>query len=392
MIIITFCLLMSATVGAGEPFFRQRFLFGENEQGYDNFRIPAIVVTPKGTILAFCEGRSLDSDTGDIDLIMTRSFDNGTTWEPIRVVRNDGLNACGNPCPVVDRETGTVFLVHTHNYGFEHESEIIKGTSQGTRRVWVTGSSDEGETWTEPVEITASTKAPNWTWYATGPGVGIQLASGRLIVPCDHTEAKTYFSKAHVIYSDDHGDTWRLGGTVDANFLAEPQVVELADGTLMLNCRNCDSRLFFVMPFPTIDHVTHFRTVVTSANGGLSWGEAYQDPVLTEPGFHGCQESILRYTTMKSHGRNRLLFSYPAGRERREKMTVRLSYDEGITWPIARMIDPGPSGYSCLAILSDGTIACLHERFTGSPNDQMALSLFNLEWLSGGADSLPDAR
>ncbi|GAF75905.1 unnamed protein product, partial [marine sediment metagenome] len=285
--LICLTVVLNCETFAREPFFKEVDLFSADNKNYGNFRIPAVVVTPNGTVLAFCEGREKDSDTGDIDIVLKRSFDNGNTWEPLQVVRNDGANCCGNPCPVVDRDTGTVWLVHSHNLGYVHESEIIKGTGDGTRTVWALKSTDDGATWSEPEEITAATKAPNWTWIATGPGIGIQLESGRLVIPCDHAEANTFYLKAHVIYSDDHGETWHLGGTVNTNFIGEPQVVELSDGRLLLNARNCDARLFFVMPFPTVTHTGPYRTIAVSGDGGLTWSESWVDSVLIETGGHG---------------------------------------------------------------------------------------------------------
>ena len=378
---VVFLSLITGDAIAGESFFRNTTIYKADNKDYGNFRIPAIVVTTKGTVLAFCEGRRRDSDTGNIDIVLKRSFDNCKTWETLQVVRDDDPNTCGNPCPVVDCETGTIWLVHTHNLGYDHESQIIKGTSKGTRTVWVLKSDDEGATWSEPVNISEKVKAPNWTWIATGPGVGIQLESGRLIIPCDHVEAKTGYTKANVFYSDDHGANWKLGGTVIDNFLGEPQVVELSDSRLMINSRNCDSRLFFQMPFPTVDHTTNYRTVAVSDNGGLSWSRAWQDSTLIEPGFHGCQASILRFTDEKLHDKNRILFSNPASKKTREKMTVRISYDEGKTWKYSKQITSDWAGYSCLAILKNGMIACFYEGGTD-------MAIFNLEWLTDGADSL----
>jgi len=203
---------------------RQVFISGRG--GYDTYRIPAMVVTNKGTILAFCEGRkNSSSDTGDIDLLLRRSTDNGKTWAKVQIIRDDRDNVCGNPCPVIDRETGTIWLLTTWNFSGDHEKHIIGGTSKDTRRIFITSSGDDGLTWEKPKEITTDVKKPNWTWYATGPGSGIQLEEGkykgRLIIPCDHIEADTkkYFS--HVIYSDDHGHSWQLGGTTPTDLVNE---------------------------------------------------------------------------------------------------------------------------------------------------------------------------
>jgi len=145
---------------------------------------------------------------------------------------------------VVDRQTGTIWLLSTWNLGSDHEKRIIDGTSKDTRRVFITSSTDDGLSWAKPKEITSDVKQPDWTWYATGPGNGIQLSKGkhkgRLIIPCDHIEAgtKKYFS--HVIYSDDHGRSWQLGGSTPDDMVNECAVVQLDNGDLMLNMRNYD--------------------------------------------------------------------------------------------------------------------------------------------------------
>ena len=314
-------------------------VFVSGRDGYHTYRIPSALVTPKGTLLAFCEGRKNGrSDTGDIDLLLRRSTDGGATWGPTQVVWDDGPNTCGNPCPVVDRETGTIWLLLTHNLGKDPQSKILDGTSEGTRTVWVTRSDDDGLTWARPLEITKDVKKPDWTWYATGPGVGIQLRTGRLVVPCDYSVAGSRTERAHVITSDDRGATWKLGGSTD-EALGESQVVELSDGTLMINMRNHGS--------PRRE-----RGVALSRDGGLTWEPATHDATLIEP---QCQASILR------HSPGSLLFLNPASTKARERMTVRLSLDEGKTWPRSKEIYAGPAAYSCLAVLPDGSIGCLYE-------------------------------
>ncbi len=349
-------------------------VFVSGTEGYHTFRIPSVIVTPKGTILAFCEGRKNSaSDTGDIDLVLRRSTDGGETWGPLQIVAEDGPNTMGNPCPVVDRDTGTIWLLMTHNLGEDREPEIIAQTSKGTRTVWVTKSADDGETWSEPVEITAATKKPNWTWYATGPGVGIQLASGRMVIPCDHIVAETKEFGSHVIYSDDRGETWRLGGAVGPG-VNECQVVELADGSLLLNMRNYHER------------ESNRRALARSTDGGETWSGLSYDEALIEP---ICQASFLRYTTEELQDRNRLLFSNPASTSR-EKMTVRVSYDEGGTWPVAYVLHFGPAAYSCLTVLPDMTIGCLYERGDEHAYEKITFARLGLATLTDGEDRLPD--
>ncbi|MEX2591866.1 MAG: sialidase family protein, partial [Anditalea sp.] len=193
------------------------YIFESGKDGYACYRIPAIVATNNGTLLAFAEGRRDGcSDTGDIDLLLKRSEDGGLTWSDHIVVWNDGGNTCGNPAPVVDQETGEVFLLATWNLGTDHERDIISGESEDTRRVFFLSSTDDGKSWSAPNEITQSVKKDNWTWYATGPVSGIQLKNkeykGRLVIPCDFIEGGSKKAGSHIIYSDDHGKTWQLGG------------------------------------------------------------------------------------------------------------------------------------------------------------------------------------
>src|SRR5262245_44708945 len=169
---------------------QQADVFVAGEGGYHTYRIPSLIVTTKGTVLAFCEGRRLGrGDAGDIDLLLKRSSDGGGTWNATQIVWDDGENTCGNPCPVVDRDTGTIWLLLTHNLGQDTEAQVIDQTSLGSRTCWLSSSSDDGQTWAKPVEITRDVKRPDWTWYATGPGIGIQTSAGRLVIPCDNKVA-----------------------------------------------------------------------------------------------------------------------------------------------------------------------------------------------------------
>lgn len=343
-------------------------LFTGGQLDYKSYRIPALAVTAQGTVLAFCEGRKNGaSDTGDIDLLVRRSTDGGRTFGPQHVLWDDAQNTCGNPCPVVDRQTGTIWLLLTHNLGVDPERKIVDGTSQGTRTVWVSKSADDGQSWSKPQEITATTKRPNWTWYATGPGMGIQLRSGRLLIPCDHMVAGSKEMNSHVIYSDDHGTTWQLGGVAGPG-CNECEAVELADGRVLLNMRNYNRK-----------HTC--RAVATSSNQGATWSAVTYDEALIEP---ICQASIRRYSLAHDSPRggvHRILFSNPAQTKGRRALTVRLSRDEAQTWPVSKVLYDGPASYSCLAVLADGTILCLYERGLKSPAEIITLARFDLAWL-----------
>jgi sialidase-1 len=359
---------------SGSDAFDQTDVFVSGTDGYHTYRIPAVIVTTNGTVLAFCEGRKASaSDTGKIDLLLKRSTDGGRTWSAQQVVWTDSDNVCGNPAPVVDQITGDIWLLMTWNLGSDHERDIMAGTSKDTRRVFVTRSTDDGRSWSKPRELTAAVKPAHWRWYATGPVNGIQLTrgshKGRLVIPAnhsDHSDPGKHPYRAHVIYSDDHGKTWNLGG-IEEDMTNESTVVELSDGALLHNMRSY--------------HKKNQRAVATSRDSGLTWSPVKLDETLVEP---VCQASILRFTWPEHGQKSRILFSNPAS-ARREKMTVRLSEDEGVMWPVSRMLHAGPSAYSCLVVLPGKTIGCLYEAGAKNPYERIVLARFTLDWLMQNA-------
>ena len=358
------------------PAVRQTDLFVSGAGGYDTYRIPSITVTPGGSLLAFCEGRLDGSgDAGNIDILMRRSDDHGRTWGDVVVLRDDGANTCGNPCVVADHRTGGLVLLSTHNLGHDHEREIIDQTSEGTRTVWIMRSDDDGLTWSEPEDITTSVKLPEWTWYATGPGSGIQIRhgehAGRLVIPCDHIEAETKHYYSHVMYSDDHGATWQLGGSSPEHQVNECEVVELADGRLMLNMRN-------------YDRSKKTRQVCVSADGGATWTDQRHDPALPEP---ICQASIHRTAWPTDDRAGVILFSNPASGDSRVRMTVRASFDDGVSWPVARELHAGSSAYSSLVAGPDGGAFCLYE---ADGYGRIVLAELPAAWLGTDLPSRPE--
>lgn len=354
-------------------------LYVRGHGGYHTYRIPALAVTPKGTVLAFAEGRKKGAgDAGKIDLFVRRSTDNGKTWSAQQLVWADGDNTCGNPCAVVDRRDGTVWLFTTWNRGDDHEKQIIAGTSRDTRRVFVLQSTDDGQTWSAPRDLTAEVKLTNWTWYATGPGSGIQMEQGphkgRLVVPCDHIEAVTTNYYSHVIYSDDQGKNWKLGGSTPKPMVNECEVVELTDGRLLLNMRSYDG-------------AKKCRQVALSEDGGLTWHEQRPDETLVEP---RCQAAMERYRWPEGTNRSVVLFSNPAHASKRLNMTVRASFDEGQTWPVAWGLQAGPSAYSDLAVMANGEIAAFYEAGTTNAYESIVFQSFALESLQPAPSSGTD--
>jgi len=340
-------------------------IYKSKTEGYNTFRIPAIVQTTKGTLLAFAEGRrNSASDTGDIDVVLKRSTDQGQTWSSLQVIWSDGTNTSGNPTPVVDEETGRIWLFMAHNHGLDTEAAINAGTSIGIRTLWLTYSDDDGLTWAAPRNMFSEVQDPNTKGDTVGPGIGIQLRhgphKGRLVVP----------ALGRVIYSDDHGNTWKQGGRVGAG--NESQVVELSDGRLMRNDRPAS--------WSPTNAVRSRRVLVISEDQGQSWGPVRYAPELTTPYVQG---SIVRYKAADSPvpESRYLLFSNPALETQRYDMTVWLSQDDGETWPIKKSIHPGPAGYSCLIPLADGNIGLLFEGGKDWAYENIYWTRFSLDWL-----------
>jgi len=338
-------------------------VFVSGQQGYHTYRIPAVLVSNEDTLLAFCEGRkNSGSDHGDIDLMLKRSKDNGKTWSDQQIVYEEGGTAeitIGNPCPVVDKDTGTIWMPFCRD----------------NNDVFVTSSNDDGVTWSKPRNITNAVRNPDWGWYATGPGVGIQLRhepyKGRLVIPCDHREKidGQWVMFSHVFYSDDHGETWKLGGSVEKH-TDECQVVELSDGRLLINMRNYWGRS------GNQPEKGGMRAIAWSKDGGETWSEIQFDETLIEP---VCQASFIRYTDEHHNDKNRLLFSNPASKNSRDNGTIRLSYDEGKTWAISKTLYHGGFAYSCLTVLPDMSIGCLYEK---DGYKKIIFARFSLDWLT----------
>ena len=375
------CLLLPAVAWAtatpsNETAVAKVDVYVSGQDGYHTYRIPAILAAPNGDLLAFAEGRKTGGgDAGDIDLLLKRSSDGGQTWTPQQVLWDDADNTCGNPCPVVDRDTGVIWLLATHNPGKASEKEIRTGATPGGRTVWVLHSRDHGATWSAPVEITATTKDPSWGWYATGPGIGIQIEhgphAGRLVIPCDHSYIADASGKpehgSHAIYSDDHGKSWQLGGTIRPG-MNECQVAELFDdrGTLLMDMRSYRG--------------LSMRAQSLSRDGGTTWTPPRDAPQLVEP---VCQASLLRWETSSAGAGEGgvLLFSNPAAPKKRIRLTVRASFDNAETWPRSLLLHEGPAAYSCLVALNDQEAGCLYENGEKRPYERITFARFRLNEL-----------
>ena len=323
------------------------------------FRIPSLVTAPNGDLIAAIDERVEScKDLGknrDINIVIRRSHDNGDTWSKIETVVDFpfGISA-SDPSMIVDRETSEILLFY--NY-MDLENEL------GIYYLHVTRSSDNGQSWSKPEDITSQITKPEWTtdFKFITSGRGIQTQSGLLL----HTMVNLQ-SGLHVFGSRNHGKSWFF---IDTPILPgnESKVIELADGTWMINSR---------LNSPGIRH-SH-----TSSNQGETWNSK-PEPSLIDP---GCNASIIRYTSTKdAFAKNRLLFSNANKSDSRGNMTVRLSYDEGKTWTEGKTIYPGRSAYSSLTVLNNGDIGLFFEKDGYKEN---VFVRFTLDWLTNGEDQL----
>jgi len=314
---------------------------------HSSVRIPALLRTKKGTLIAVAEGREKSADQAGNDLVVSTSKDEGATWSKPRVAYDQGKDSCNNPTLVEDELVGRVFLFfQTFPAGSHEFGGLPVGDAPDGTRIRVIASDDEGETWSKPADLTRDLKPADAVTTASGPGIGIKLKfplhAGRMVIPFNSQDKKKNFVN-WVAYSDDGGRTWRRGEEVPQEGvmqLNEVQVAEGRDGTLYLNSRRWKGAAF--------------RKVAWSKDGGQTWSKAIDDPTLPDP---TCQASLLRV----DQGQETLFyFLNPVGKGRKNG-TLRLSRDDGRTWPLSREILPGPFAYSSMAALSDGRIGVLYE-------------------------------
>ncbi|MFH8367433.1 exo-alpha-sialidase [Streptomyces sp. NPDC018031] len=327
--------------------------------GYASYRIPAVVCTARGDLLAFAEGRVASSaDSGDIDVVLKRSADGGRSWGRLQVVARNGTGTAGNPAPVVLAD-GRVVLVHVRNAASATENRIRRGevAAADGRRVWVQHSQDRGATWSAPREITGQVKKSHWRWYATTPGHALQLRhgphAGRIVVPANHSLPPTgqdngtegRYNGGHDLLSDDGGANWRIGyvddntnGYINAN---ETTAAELPDGRVYFNTRN-DS------------DAPGTRADAHSRDGGSTLVRPFRPQA-------GLVTPVVEGSVLHLGEPDVLLFSGPADPGFRALMTIRASHDGGVTWRSAHTVDGLPAAYSDLVRVDDETVGLLYE-------------------------------
>ncbi|GGN87809.1 neuramidase [Streptomyces albiflavescens] len=359
--------------------FEQQVLFkASQDPGYACFRIPAVVKTTEGTLLAFAEGRVLNcGDAADIDIVVKRSTDGGRTWGPLQVVNEGGGDTHGNPAPIVDRETGRIVLAETYNTG---RTDSASCSVPCDRTPHLQYSDDDGLTWSQPRDLSDEILPANWnSWYATGPVHGIQLTRGRhagRLVFGVNTEtwngSRVTANNAALITSDDGGDHWDIGATDswpiadDGTFRQKPSemaLTERTDGSVLVSGREQDGT--------DLGH----RTQAVSRDGGDSFVTPFRDvPDLYAPQVQG---STLRLG-------DRILLSCPGDPDRRRTMMIRSSYDGGRTWD---SVDRGTvvttdwSGYSDMVRVEGDTVGLMYEGGAVDARDEIRFARFTEDWL-----------
>lgn len=350
------------------------------------YRIPGLTTTSKGTLLASYDvRRDLRRDLqGDLDIGISRSTDGGQTWEPMRIALDMGtwgdlpekFNGVSDACLLADTNSGDVYVAGLWMYGvinkegkwvegLTEESEDWnhqwknKGSQPGfgvkeTSQFMIAKSEDDGITWSEPVNITRMGKKEEWWLYAPGPGHGMVMENGTLIFPTQGRN-KMGESFSNITYSTDHGKTWKSSNAAYSN-TTESMVVQLDDGSLMLNMRNNRNR--------KNKSNTNGRAIAVTSDMGDTWEEhATSQGALIEP---TCMASLHKHVYQEGgEKKSILLFSNPNSKFRRKHMTIKVSFDNGETWPEEKwiLLDEAKlrGGYSCLTSIDENNIGILYE-------------------------------
>lgn len=358
------------------------------DEGIHTYRIPGITTTKSGALLAVYDLRHKSSGDlpGDIDVAAQRSADNGATWSPMQRVldfdsaeKGSAGNGVGDPCVVADLQTGSVFVAGLWSFGKRGWVGSGSGLEpKETGQFVLARSDDDGLTWSKPINITKQVKQPEWKLCFQGPGRGIQLRDGTLVIPAQFKDGSTNgVPHSFFIYSEDHGKTWKpspppIAG--DNPWTTESQVAELTDGGILISMRNHDVRKQRAWSVFT-------RSPATGKLDGGIWS-----PVILALDDPTCAAGLVHYPPKKL-GEDVVLFSNPASKSARKRMTVHLSRDGGKTWPVSKLVDERPASYSCLTVLSDGSVGLLYEAGDKYAAAELVFARFSLNWLASGSIS-----
>ncbi|HOW66723.1 MAG TPA: exo-alpha-sialidase [Candidatus Paceibacterota bacterium] len=356
------------------------------DDGVHTYRIPGLVTTPRGTLIAVFDLRwdSANDLPANIDVGCMRSTNLGSTWQWAtetktildydKNVSGSSGNGVGDPAVLVDRQTGTIWVAALWSYGNHGYGGSGAGLSTNqTGQYVLTRSQDDGRSWSPPINITAQAKAnTNWGVCFQGPGHGIQLRDGTLLFPSQHTDPGGVNARAFFIFSTNHGATWLASPDVNPQIppqLNENQMVELNSGQIMVSSRAPSGG--------------NGKRVWSTYTRGSTLSDGIWSPLVHAVPDPVCQASFIRYSSiLDGAARNRLLFANPGSSSSRADMTVRMSEDEGQTWTISRRIDTRPAAYSDLTLLADGTVGLLYETGDSGPYETLTFVRFHLDWLT----------
>lgn len=373
------CISASWTWASDAPERTVLFNMGDYDSQY--WRIPALVTAADNSLVAVVDkrGSSLGDLPNTISIMSRRSTDNGKNWsEPVVVAQGGNGKTYGDPAVVLDKKTGNLICMFVGDQG------LWNATPYNRQGIYVSKSTDNGVSWSEPVAITDQVYANHSSWYAgfAGSGHGLCLKDGRLmfVLAIRATSATGVPLHNYAIYSDDGGDNWTLSTNAATTAGDEAKVVELEDGDILMSIRN-----------PSKGN----RIFCKSTDRGQTWGKAYFETELKDP---ACNGDIIRYsysTDEGSEGKSRLLHSLPESTTTRENVTIYLSEDDGETWPIKKRLVDGYSAYSSLTVLSDGTIGALVEEgkwdsnLPGEDGFQLVFYRFTMDWLTSDVTEPP---
>jgi len=331
-------------------------LFHQGGNGVHTYRIPALLETRKGTLLAMADARHENSRDlpGRISIVMRRSADRGKTWSDVVTVRAVKEGGVGDPSLLLDRKTGRIWCFHAYGapgIGFNTAKPGVEPL-----RVHAIHSDDDGTTWSAPTDLTPQINDPSWHAIFATSGTHFQTSRGRYLVPIVVRDAEKKITSRNA-YSDDAGRTWKIGPAISPG-TDESKCIELADGTVLQNMRNGKT-----------------RAIARSRDGGITFdSEHAHDPALIDP---SCNAGLARY----HRGRHDLLLFTNAASAKRENLTIRISPDGGKTWSHSRVIHAGPAAYSTVIPLRDGTIGVLYERGEKQAAETITFARFDLEWV-----------
>lgn len=379
LLLFLMCISASWTWASDAPERTVLFNMGDYDSQY--WRIPALVTAADNSLVAVVDkrGSSLGDLPNTISIMSRRSTDNGKNWsEPVVVAQGGNGKTYGDPAVVLDKKTGNLICMFVGDQG------LWNATPYNRQGIYVSKSTDNGVSWSEPVAITDQVYANHSSWYAgfAGSGHGLCLKDGRLmfVLAIRATSATGVPLHNYAIYSDDGGDNWTLSTNAATTAGDEAKVVELEDGDILMSIRN-----------PSKGN----RIFCKSTDRGQTWGKAYFETELKDP---ACNGDIIRYsysTDEGSEGKSRLLHSLPESTTTRENVTIYLSEDDGETWPIKKRLVDGYSAYSSLTVLSDGTIGALVEEgkwdsnLPGEDGFQLVFYRFTMDWLTSDVTEPP---